>query len=213
MNRHLIAATPLVAALLAGALLLGGGCEEDPLPPDAPATFRLEPASAAINLWSRADDGPLVLELSGGSGPFTWELTDDTLGALTAGGDAYARTAVYTAASAAEGLQRIIVRDRNAWEASCQVRQGILSIQLESAPASTPDTLTVTNAGVRLAVTVSGGTLPIGWSVSDPGLGTLAATTGRATWYTRSGAREGINTLTAVDADGLTVRATILQPD
>lgn len=213
----------LIAALALTALV---ACDENQNVAEGDtAFFTLVPAEFALNLWAHAERSPVVIEVQGGSAPFTWTLLDGAMGALADTNDIYARVLFYEAVAGQEGINTIGVRDRNGWEAHSQVWQDTLSLTLEGAPAATPNVLTltpeitgtgtnaVTNFTVRIDVTIGGGELPMQWEVGNASLGDIFPTDGRFTWYERSTADDSINSIRVTDARGVTVAATILQTE
>ena len=60
---------------------------------------------------------------------------------------------------------------------------------------------------------VTGGDMPLEWSLSDESLGSLSATDGRIANYSRAGVSEGVNEIKVVDVIGRTARAVVVQDD
>ena len=105
-------------------LILAAGCENnsgsgDAVNEDVPE-FRIDPASVSMGV---ADTNTVaVFEVIGGQGPFTWTVSDTTIGTLS-GADSGGRFVNYTRTGTAEGANSIEVRDSNAWTAHAVVMQ------------------------------------------------------------------------------------------
>ena len=174
-------------------------------------TFRIVPDAAAFNLWSNADQTPIVLEVEGGTPPFTWSLSSTNMGSIGGTNQVEGRLITYVPNADAEGVNRLEVVDSNGWIAHGTVVQDTFSIGVEGASDSSPTSVTLTNLNQVVELWVAGGIAPIGWDVSPPSLGAVSPTNGRRTFYRRNVAAEGVNTVTARDSRGLTVTASVLQ--
>jgi hypothetical protein len=200
----------LLSALVMGLVLTG--CDEngDVISEDVIA-LALDPADAAINQWSHAEQAPLNLDVSGGAAPFTWSLSDDTLGTLNTNDDPYARFALYTPAAGQEGLNIVQISDSNGWQAHTRILQESFALAVAGAPASTPNVFTLTQTNQQVQITVTGGQLPLTWRVSDSLLGEMHPSPTRIAIYERVDATNGINAVTVTDAQGLNATATLIQ--
>ncbi|MBT3296433.1 MAG: hypothetical protein HN919_20615 [Verrucomicrobia bacterium] len=204
----------LIVSLLT-ALVLGvglTGCDEngDVLPGNV-IVLAITPSDAAVNQWVHAEQAPLNLDVSGGAAPFTWSLSDDTLGALNNNDDPYARFALYTPAAGKEGLNIVQVIDSNGWQAHTRITQESFALAVAGAPAATPNLFTLTQTNQQVQITVTGGQLPLNWQVNDSRLGEMHPSPARVATYDRVGATAGINTVTVTDAQGLRATATLIQ--
>jgi hypothetical protein len=100
------------ALLLAGALLLPTGCENES--DVAGESFTIQPAHTV--LWSNQT---VALRAIGGIGPFQWQVSDTELGTIGGGSNDtvnYRRTAL-------RGLNQVSVRDSRSWVATATINQ------------------------------------------------------------------------------------------
>jgi hypothetical protein len=74
-----------------------------------------------------------------------------------------------------------------------------------------PRSVTLGPGDTTATFSVSGGDEPMTWAVSDPGLGSVTATTGRLANYTRNGMTQGGNDISVTDAIGRISRVLVVQ--
>jgi hypothetical protein len=176
-------------------------------PPPVPETndvVRLNQTQVTIN----GAGGATTFTASGGTGNFTWRVSNSSLGNFTALSGARNSSATYTASGV--GNNTVTVTDAAGESATAIVQQ------TSSANAVTLNRTLVTLSPVdgTADFTASGGTGNFSWSVSNTDVGRIVSISGSrnadATYTVVSGAT-GQNTLTVRDAEGTSASATIIQ--
>lgn len=203
-----------IVGLLA-ATLISGGCddpstseldnyfESHPFVNDprssATRVVSVSPSSASIStVGSR-----IVFRASGGSGGYTWDVSDTSVGTITPSGKAQA---VYVAQTV--GNNEVIVYDGSGNAAIAYISIGD-SVDLDMSITAEPETVEVD--GNLAVLTVSGGTPPYVWTVSDSLRGDYpSGNTGASVVYRRYDA--GDNAVTVTDANGNSVSLILSQP-
>lgn len=99
---------------------LAAGCEDnavdDPLNQvTTPGRLTVSPSSATIT-----PDETLVVTASGGTGPYTWSVSDSSLGSVP---KTTANLVTYTPVASKYGANAVIVVDSNGWNAQSVVTQ------------------------------------------------------------------------------------------
>ena len=142
-----------------------------------------------------------IFKASGGSGGYTWDVSNTAMGSITPSGSSQA---VYV--SAAIGDNEIVVYDKSGNAAIAYISgssQAAMTINAD------PSTLSVDNAMSVLKVT--GGSAPYIWTVSDPGRGAFpSGNTGSSVVYRRYSA--GDNAVTVTDGAGSSSSLILSQP-
>lgn len=196
-------------------LAVAPGCEDEPNTDEldnwfATHPFVVDPRISPSRIVTISPDvatvsfvgGQALFTASGGSRPYTWEVSNPGIGSISPTGANQAR---YTALVVGEN--NVIVYDRNGNAAIAYV-SGSPPAPLSIA-ASPSATLTTDNAMVSL--TVSGGQPPYSWTVADPSRGNLVSgNTGTTVVYRRY--RNGDNAVTVTDGVGDTASLVINQP-
>lgn len=156
MNQNVVSVCA-VAGFLAVGLFLFPGCEDDGV---GDAEFRIEPAQVTLG----AEDDTIVLQAVGGTEPFEWLVTDETLGAVTGEG----RRVTYTRTTK-NGANTVEVTDSKTWTAKATI------IQQEEAAELTisPENVTITVAGEKVHFSATGGARPYTWAVGNTAIGTV----------------------------------------
>jgi len=112
----------VIYAVTCGILLLLTGCEDNSEPdtlnefPDV-AALTISPSSATIG----AGDTYAVFTAEGGTAPFSWRISDTSLGSIPQG--VTAQTITYTRSGTTLGANTITVFDGNGWGASALINQ------------------------------------------------------------------------------------------
>jgi hypothetical protein len=190
---HNIALLTITAAL---STLILTGCEVGSGPDDN-SSFRISPDRATLTVAN-----PTVsLELVGGIEPFTWRVTDETLGVVSGEG----RTVTYTR-SDADGVNTVEVTDSRQWLASATITQ-----DGSTALTITPTSATLDSDGDQVAFTGTGGVGPYDWSVANNTRGNVNSDGWSQAVYTRLTA--GNNNVIITDTLGHVAIADISQPD
>ncbi|MEI7880639.1 MAG: hypothetical protein WCI95_07160 [bacterium] len=160
----------------------------------------LTPASATLSsVGERA-----VFKFNGGTGPFTWDVSDSSKGSISGNGE----QGVYTVK--AVGVNDIIAYDRNGNAAIAKISGS--SDSSTGGPLGVKASPEQLNADEDLAVlTASGGTGPYSWSVLNSSKGGLPnGSTGTTVIYMRKWA--GDSAVTVTDSLGATANIVIKQP-
>ena len=161
--------------------------------------FRIEPKTHNLPMSQET----LTLKAVGGKEPFTWRISDDTLGTLT--GVTNARHVTYTR-NAKNGTQTVEVTDKNTWTARSLIHQ----VATVDALTITPTSATLNSDGDKQVFTGSGGTPPYSWSVGTAARGSVTVDGWSQAVYTRSAS--GNNTVIVSDSQGHSAIAEISQP-
>lgn len=203
-----------IVGLLA-ATLMSGGCddpstseldnyfENNPIVNDPRTTttrvVSISPSSASIStVGSR-----IVFRASGGKGGYTWNVSNKTVGNVTASGNAQA---VYTARQVADN--DVIVYDGSGNAAIAYISIGD-SAELDMTITAKPATIS-TNGNLSV-LSVSGGFPPYDWTVSYPLRGDFpSGSRGASVVYRRLTAGE--NAVTVTDANDNSARLILSQP-
>jgi len=160
----------------------------------------LTPSSATLStVGERA-----VFKFNGGTGPYTWDVSDSSKGSVSGNGD----QGVYTVT--AVGVNDVIAYDRNGQAAIASISgsSGVTPATPLSVSAS-PSQLDVNNG--MAVLTASGGTGPYTWAVVFTSRGILPnGMTGTTVLYQRANA--GDNGVTVTDSLGATANVVIKQP-
>ena len=172
------------------------GCEEDGA--NSGDVFRIEPSEVTLS----SDEGSTSLHVVGGTPPYTWSVSDTTLGTVASNGEAvtYIRTKM-------TGVNVVSVRDSKGWSASAHIYQ----TDKPSEPSITPATATLENDGDKIVFTGSGGTGPYRWSVADETRGKVSYKAWSQALYTRL--KAGNNSVILTDSEGHRAVAQIIQPE
>lgn len=180
---------------------LDGYFESHPLVQDPRSTsgqiVSVNPSSATIStIGSR-----IIFNASGGTGGYTWDVSNASMGTITPSGGSQA---VYV--STAVGDNEVIVYDGSGNAAIAYISG---TADNEMTVTANPATLSADNA--LCVVTVTGGSAPYSWTVTDPGRGNFpSGNTGASVVYRRYSA--GDNAVTVTDGAGNSSSTIISQP-
>lgn len=203
-----------IAGLLAATLMIGG-CddpstseldnyfENNPFVNDPRTTVtrvvNITPDSASISTVGER----VVFRASGGKGGYTWNVSNKSAGTISASGKIQA---VYEARQVADN--DVIVYDGSGNAAIAYISIGA-SVELDMTITAEPSTIN-TNGNLSV-LTVSGGSSPYVWTVSDPLRGDYpSGNTGASVVYRRLTAGE--NAVTVTDANDNSARLILSQP-
>lgn len=155
----------LVAGFLAAGLWAWVGCDNSDSTADA--DFYVDPADAVATVSSPT----VVLTAVGGLEPYTWTVSDSTLGAVTGSGPAvtYTRTG-------GNGVNTVTVTDERGWTASATISQ-----QDGPPVVVSPSVTTASTNAVSLAFSADGGSGSYSWTTT---LGSVGPATGSGTVLT-----------------------------
>lgn len=155
----------LLAGFLAAGLWAWVGCESSDS--EGNEEFHIDPADAVATESSPT----VVLTAVGGYEPYTWSVSDSSLGTLTGGGESvtYARTG-------GNGANTVSVIDGHGWTASATISQ-----QDGPPVVISPSVPTVSTNANSLAFTADGGSGSYSWTTT---VGGVAPTTGSGTVLT-----------------------------
>jgi hypothetical protein len=164
------------------------------------AIVTITPESAVVNTVG----GQAVFSFNGGTGPYSWDVSDPSKGSISGSG----AQGVYTATVV--GNNDVIAYDRNGNAAIAKVSGssggsagGDLTI------SASPSELTANGSMSVLAA--SGGVEPYSWSFATGAKGGfVGADTGSSVVYVRNAA--GDNAVTVTDATGIRASIVIAQP-
>ncbi len=111
----------ILSAILAAFMAFFTGCEDNSKPYEYNAVpsvgqLKIEPSSAELAVTETF----AVFTASGGVGPYSWAVSDKTLGTVPA---TTGNTITYTRTAATFGANLIIVADNNGWSAQAVVMQ------------------------------------------------------------------------------------------
>ncbi len=201
------------AAVLACGLL---GCETE----SAAQRVRISPSSARIS------KGESITFKASGGYLYEWALdpTKNDWGVLSASeGDTTTYTSLYDPGTNNTATQVLTVHSRLTDSDVTSTNGGyhktaeVLIVHYgpdarPSPPAATlsisPSSANVTNTQ-QVSFSVSGGSSPYSWSLSNPTWGNLSSTSGSSTTYTSATTSTGNQTVTAGDSRGATATATV----
>lgn len=160
----------------------------------------ITPESAVVNTVG----GQAVFSFNGGTGPYTWDVSDPSKGSVSGSG----AQGVYTATVV--GNNDIIAYDRNGYAAIARVSGSSGGTEGgDLAVSASPSNLE--NNGSMSVLTASGGVEPYSWSVATGAKGGfVGADTGSSVVYVRNAA--GDNAVTVTDATGERASIVITQP-
>jgi len=180
---------------------LDGYFESHPLISDPRSTstqvVSISPSSATISTIG----GRIMFRATGGSDGYTWDVSNTSIGSITPSGDAQA---VYVAT--AIGNNEVVVYDRSGNAAIAYISGSAETVITITA---NPPTLSVDNA--MCVVSVTGGSAPYYWTVTDPNRGKFPdGNTGSSVVYLRKSA--GDNAVTVTDGSGDHQSLIISQP-
>ena len=164
-----------------------------------PAQLSVTPSSAAIAVVGQE----IVLTARGGSGSYTWSVTDRSVGVVHS-----LHTAQCTYECRRAGYNTVVVKDGQGHYAAAQITP------LEEALAISPDSVTVQNEGVvHIGFAVTGGSAPYTWSSANPALGSVSysASSSFQASYTAFAGKYGENQVSVRDSAGVSVSASIIQ--
>ncbi len=157
----------------------------------------ISPSAATISTIG----GRIIFRATGGTGGYTWDVSNTSMGTITPSGDSQA---VYV--SSAIGDNEVIVSDRSGNAAIAYIRgsaQEAMTIKAE--PGELPDDNDL------CVLTVTGGSAPYVWTVSDTGRGNFpSSNTGSSVVYRRYS--PGDNAVTVTDGAGNSRSLIISQP-
>ncbi|MCX7592109.1 MAG: hypothetical protein N2255_10835 [Kiritimatiellae bacterium] len=164
--------------------------------PAVPAALTIAPPMA-----SPASDGAtVVFTASGGTLPYTWDVSSPALGSITPQGT---RQAIYTRLQS--GNNFVLVTD-----AAGQLALATITQPLPGIPTISPVTANIQADGDVALFTASGGTPPYSWSVVRNTRGTIVPQGPAQALYTRTSG--GDNQVLVTDAAGHAALATVTQP-
>lgn len=127
----------------------------------------------------------LQFSATGGVAPYTWRVSDPTVASINA------TTGLLT--GLATGSVIVTATDAGGISGS----SGAITVGVNHVITITPNTATVRTLGA-IQFTASGGATPYTWSLSNPAVGSINASTG----LFRAGRNAGTTTVRATDADG-----------
>ena len=164
-----------------------------------PVVVTLTPSSATLSTVGEKAS----FSMSGGTAPYSWDVSDSSKGAISASGG----QGVYTVT--AVGKNDIIAYDRNGNAAIAKISgSGDSAVSPLTASASPSTLLQYENQAV---LTVSGGVAPYKWFVVDLSKGALInGSTGSSVLYQR--ADPGDSGVTVTDSAGTAFSLVIKQP-
>lgn len=218
MNRATAGWNAAATAVLLGALLAGTGCEgptdEDnsgaeayfranqyssaPRETPSPSVLQIAPTeAAAVNVGQ-----VLVFTVSGGYGGYHWSLSNPDNGEIRARD---ANQAAYTCVRV--GHNEVIVQDDEGHYAVARITPETEAMSVA------PSSVTLSGGALHVSFAVSGGVPPYSWVAGNPGLGTVSYSAGSShvAAYTAVNGAYGQNVISAVDAEGRTASATVIQ--
>jgi hypothetical protein len=196
MNRKIPAMFVLLSLPAAVALWLSG-CEGGGDSNLEGQYLRVEPSEVTLS----KKDTTVGLHAAGGQSPYTWQVSDLSLGTVASNGTA----ATYTRA-AKNGVNTVTLTDSQGWTAQAQITQQDDIAKLAVSPTSA----SLDNNGDQAAFTASGGVGPYVWSLGNSGRGHLDRDRGSQVLYTRD-AQEN-NTVVVEDNEGQVAVADVTQP-
>ncbi|MFH0881329.1 MAG: hypothetical protein V2A34_16580 [Lentisphaerota bacterium] len=201
--RHYMMAGLLVAAALL--FYLQAGCEDNSEPDswgqaDSSGPLKVTPASVDLM------DETASFTAQGGAGPYSWKVSDATLGQITETRD---NRATYTRAASGTGINLISASDSHGRTASAVINQSGDSFTVLSVTA-TPSSLSSNR--MTSALVATGGVAPYQWSVLEQAFGVIVSVSDdtRSAVYGRS--HSGNNVVSVEDSSGNIVTTTITQP-
>ena len=191
--KRIMLSSLVTSALLAPLFLLMAGCEEGDLTGEV---FRVEPSQVTL----MEVDTTVVLQAVGGEEPFTWTVSDGSLGSVTGS----VRTVTYTR-TAKNGANTVQVTDNRQWMASALVIQAKEAVDL----AITPANASLSTNGLQAVFTAAGGVQPYVWSCGNDS-GKIYSTGPNQAVYTR--VNSGPNTVIVFDDVGHVALVNVSQP-
>jgi hypothetical protein len=211
MNKHSLLRWISSACLLVAMSFLPTGCD-DPDTSDLDGYFEshpmvndprkigkqivnINPSSATISTVG----GKIVFRATGGSGGYSWDVSNPSIGTVTPSGDSQG---VYVSDSV--GANEVIVYDRDGNAAIAYISGSLTPMSIAANPA------TLTTDGTMCTLTVTGGVAPFTWSVYSTSPGNVLQNTGTSVPYRRDNA--GDNAVTVTDSTGNSVSIIIKQP-
>ncbi|MBA4388501.1 MAG: hypothetical protein C0404_11005 [Verrucomicrobia bacterium] len=162
--------------------------------------FRINPDKVTMYLG----DTTVAFGAVGGHEPFTWKVTDKTLGDISGGG----ATVTYTRTTKT-GNNELQITDSLGWTASAMITQSSLTNRVEHLTIS-PTTASLDNDGDRIVFAASGGDGNYSWDVGIDARGKVEKSGYVQAVYTRLAS--GDNTVLLIDGDGRVAVADITQP-
>lgn len=190
--------TVLAAAVAGAVLCLVPACNKGSTDGDG---FSIDPDSVTLY----PSDTTAAFTVQGGHEPFSWAVSDKTLGTISGGGI----TVTYTRVASKEGVNDITVTDGLGWSATASVIQTSKSNAVASVEIS-PTDATLDNDGDKEVFTASGGDGNYSWDVGVGARGSVVKSGGKQAVYTRLAT--GDNTVIVTDGDGRVAIADITQP-
>lgn len=162
--------------------------------------YTISPQSAVVNTVG----GRAVFSFNGGTGPYTWDVSDSSKGRVSGSG----AQGVYTAIVV--GNNDVIAYDRDGHAAIARITGSSGgSAGGDLAVSASPSTLD--NNGSMSVLKATGGVEPYSWSVADAIKGGfIGADTGTSVVYYRNAA--GDNAVTVTDSTGVRASIVISQP-
>ncbi len=190
MKRTLIALVA-VLGLLGGGAFLFVGCEDDG--GTNGASFSIQPSRVTLS----SNDLTVVLMVSGGHSPYTWSVSDTSIGSLSGSGErvTYTRTDK-------NGVNTVTVVDDDAWRATAVITQEDTPVSSTRALAIVPSSASVLWTGGSVQLDGVGGKGPsfYQWKISTvPANGQLTFLTGAVTIYTSTS--NGNDTVVLTDTE------------
>jgi hypothetical protein len=200
MMKNLLPITGLVGLLAAGVCWILAGCENNQSV--AGSDFYIDPPNAVLT-----PDSPSVsLTAVGGHEPYTWTVTDSSLGTVTGGG-----TDVTYTRTGGNGVNTVIVTDGLGWTASASMsHQDTVTNTPFVDPYLEPDSATLDSDGDKVYFSAYGGEAPYSWDVGDDTRGDIDPTGRDQAVYTRLAS--GNNSVILYDSEGRVFVAHISQP-
>jgi len=116
----------VLSAILAAFMAFFTGCEDNNDPYDynvVPTVGKLTLTPSSVTLTDLGTYA--VLTAAGGVGPYSWSVSDSTLGTVPT--TAHGNTITYTRISGVYGANLVIVVDDNGWSAQAVITQSIAS--------------------------------------------------------------------------------------
>ncbi len=162
---------------------------------------RISPSQAVIGLGESLDMVGFQ-----GAAPYVWELSDQTLGSLSAVTSTEGQTVTFDASTTEEGTTYVTITD----SAGLQERALVEVKRLTPVTPSIIPSQAYLLGGQTLTLRVEGGTLPFVWTNDSPDLGTIVPTTQRTADFTAFGTASGTATVTAQDNTGHAATASVI---
>ena len=168
--------------------------ESQPRDPSLPASLLLTPTEGSATFVGQA----LSFNVSGGAAPYTWSVGIPSIGSVS---PATGSQTIYTSIDI--GANSVIVHDSSGLSAVANISGAAMTVD--------PTEVTLSSNGDLATFTVTGGTAPFTWTVSDvSGFMLNAPADSNSEVYERDS--PGDNSILITDSRGISVNVVIHQP-